>query len=151
MVGRRWGWILFHLGIILVVFSIFSLAGCTQEHQSVPVPAKPSPSIEGTYVGSIDSNVYHYPYCVYAQQISPENKIWFTSVTEAEAKGYRPCNLCKPPSSTLQPNFPPVPRYNPCPGATAICQDGTCSYSQHRSGTCSYHGGVKQWINRPPN
>ena len=36
------------------------------------------------------------------------------------------------------------------PGATALCNDGTYSYSQHRSGTCSHHGGVKQWINRPP-
>jgi Protein of unknown function (DUF3761) len=28
------------------------------------------------------------------------------------------------------------------PGATAQCRDGTYSYSQHRSGTCSHHGGV---------
>jgi hypothetical protein len=27
----------------------------------------------------------------------------------------------------------------------AICQDGTVSYSQHHSGTCSYHGGVRDW------
>ena len=30
-------------------------------------------------------------------------------------------------------------------GATAICKDGTDSHSQHRSGTCSGHGGVAQW------
>lgn len=30
-------------------------------------------------------------------------------------------------------------------GATALCADGTYSYSQHRSGTCSHHGGVAQW------
>lgn len=34
-------------------------------------------------------------------------------------------------------------------GATAKCNDGTYSYSQHRSGTCSQHGGVMYWINRP--
>lgn len=28
---------------------------------------------------------------------------------------------------------------------TAICRDGTASYSAHRSGTCSHHGGVAQW------
>jgi len=27
--------------------------------------------------------------------------------------------------------------------ATATCQDGTTSYSAHRRGTCSHHGGVK--------
>jgi hypothetical protein len=32
-------------------------------------------------------------------------------------------------------------------GATAECEDGTYSFSEHRSGTCSDHGGVKQWLN----
>jgi hypothetical protein len=32
------------------------------------------------------------------------------------------------------------------PGATARCRDGTYSYSQHRSGTCSHHGGVAAWL-----
>src|SRR5712664_2867163 len=31
--------------------------------------------------------------------------------------------------------------------ATATCQDGTTSYSAHRRGTCSHHGGVKTWLN----
>ena len=34
------------------------------------------------------------------------------------------------------------------PGATARCTDGTYSFSQHRSGTCSHHGGVAQWLGR---
>jgi len=31
-------------------------------------------------------------------------------------------------------------------GATAVCRDGTYSYSQNRRGTCSGHGGVAQWL-----
>jgi len=31
-------------------------------------------------------------------------------------------------------------------GATALCGDGTYSFSQHRSGTCSHHGGVAKWF-----
>ncbi len=31
-------------------------------------------------------------------------------------------------------------------GATAQCRDGTYSFSQHHSGTCSYHGGVAAWL-----
>jgi hypothetical protein len=31
-------------------------------------------------------------------------------------------------------------------GATAQCQDGTYSFSEHRQGTCSHHGGVAQWL-----
>jgi Protein of unknown function (DUF3761) len=35
----------------------------------------------------------------------------------------------------------------PPPGATARCRDGTYSFSQHHSGTCSHHGGVAVWLN----
>jgi hypothetical protein len=40
------------------------------------------------------------------------------------------------------------PAYSPGvpAGATAVCTDGTFSFSQHRSGTCSYHGGVANWL-----
>jgi hypothetical protein len=34
----------------------------------------------------------------------------------------------------------------PPAGATARCSDGTYSFSQHRSGTCSHHGGVEVWL-----
>lgn len=36
------------------------------------------------------------------------------------------------------------------PGATARCNDGTYSFSQHRSGTCSHHRGVAQWLTAAP-
>lgn len=31
-------------------------------------------------------------------------------------------------------------------GATAICRDGTYSFSQSRRGICSHHGGVARWL-----
>jgi Protein of unknown function (DUF3761) len=31
-------------------------------------------------------------------------------------------------------------------GATAECEDGTFSFSESRSGTCSHHGGVAEWL-----
>ena len=41
----------------------------------------------------------------------------------------------------------PVPTPPPPPdGPTAICNDGWVSYSQHRRGTCSHHGGVREWL-----
>lgn len=37
--------------------------------------------------------------------------------------------------------------YNSRPaGATALCRDGTYSFSRSRRGTCSHHGGVAQWF-----
>jgi hypothetical protein len=64
------------------------------------------------------------------------------------------------PAPTLPPPTAPrttAPRPAPKPtpttaskpdngGATAVCRDGTLSYSAHRSGTCSHHGGVAQWL-----
>lgn len=38
-------------------------------------------------------------------------------------------------------------RYNKAPaGATALCRDGSYSFSQSRRGTCSHHGGVARWL-----
>ncbi|MGB8477995.1 MAG: DUF3761 domain-containing protein [Acidobacteriaceae bacterium] len=31
-------------------------------------------------------------------------------------------------------------------GATAVCGDGSYSFSQHRQRTCSHHGGVSRWL-----
>lgn len=49
----------------------------------------------------------------------------------------------------------PVPQQaapsDPLRGATAVCRDGWISYSAHRRGTCSHHGGVARWINDPPS
>lgn len=45
-------------------------------------------------------------------------------------------------------NCIPRPKAAPGPpaGATAHCKDGTYSFSAHRSGTCSGHGGVAEWL-----
>ena len=32
-----------------------------------------------------------------------------------------------------------------CQKPTAVCRDGSKSYSQHNKGTCSHHGGVAYW------
>lgn len=52
-----------------------------------------------------------------------------------------------PPAPVVVPPAAPNPLPAPAPGggATAKCQDGTISYSAHRQGTCSHHGGVAVW------
>jgi hypothetical protein len=40
----------------------------------------------------------------------------------------------------------PTSAASPPPGATARCNDGTYSFSQHHSGTCSSHGGVAAFL-----
>jgi len=69
--------------------------GCWYTPEAPPI----TPKKTGEYVGSINSDVYHYPDCRYAQRIKPENEIWFTSVADAKAHGYRACKVCNPPGS----------------------------------------------------
>lgn len=42
------------------------------------------------------------------------------------------------PARTLSDQAPP--------GASAQCRDGSYSFSAHRRGTCSHHGGVARWL-----
>jgi len=52
-----------------------------------------------------------------------------------------------PPGRQRSSSRPPAP---PPPGdTTAICRDGSASFSQHASGTCSGRGGVLCWIHHP--
>lgn len=51
-------------------------------------------SNKGNYVGSIESDKYHYPDCRWAKNINPENEIWFKTIEEAQNKGYKPCGTC---------------------------------------------------------
>ena len=46
---------------------------------------------EGIFVGSINSNKYHWPDCQWAKRISIENQIWFNSEKEAQKAGYIRC------------------------------------------------------------
>jgi hypothetical protein len=40
----------------------------------------------------------------------------------------------------------PTAAPTPPPGATALCRDGDYSFSEHCSGTCSGHHGVREWL-----
>ncbi|WAM32456.1 thermonuclease family protein [Caldicellulosiruptor naganoensis] len=48
------------------------------------------------YVGNTNSKKFHYPWCKWAQKISPYNRVYFQSRKEAIKAGYIPCKVCKP-------------------------------------------------------
>ena len=52
------------------------------------------------FVGSKNSDVYHYPGCHYVDRIYPDNLVYFDTVEDAINAGYRPCKVCKPPTSS---------------------------------------------------
>ena len=69
-----------------------------QPTASIQQSLKASPEIfskeqseEKKFVGSINSNKYHWPNCSFGARISEENQIWFSSEEEAENAGYIKC------------------------------------------------------------
>ena len=54
-------------------------------------------AVDYKYVGSKNSDKYHFPTCRSAQKIKPDNLVTFKSAQEAKAAGYVPCKVCKPP------------------------------------------------------
>lgn len=69
---------------------------------SVDTDSKDSITEDGSeekdqFVGSTESDKYHYPDCRWAENIDSENEIWFDSAKEAQKEGYKPCGTCKPP------------------------------------------------------
>lgn len=72
-----------------------------------PVVEEPTPTYdpcvaigcpEGTqYVGSKESDKYHYCSCYHVNKILKENLLCFTSISDAKSQGYVPCGSCHPP------------------------------------------------------
>ena len=71
---------------------------------------KTTTTYTGPFVGSKNSDVYHYPWCFEATKIKPENLVKFATAAEAQAKGYRPCLVCNPPTAktTTTPTAQPT-------------------------------------------
>ena len=63
-----------------------------------PVPTPAPIQAAGQFVGSTESDKYHYPTCRHAKKISGANEIWFTSAADAQSHGYTACKVCDPPS-----------------------------------------------------
>lgn len=71
--------------VLLLLFLI--IPGCSEEAHN---------NNQLIYVGSINSDKYHYPDCRWAENIKPENEIWFSSTEDAEEQRYVPCKTCQP-------------------------------------------------------
>ncbi len=107
--------------IILVAFGSFGLGRLSKiEGAKVPIQIENAPEVTaetfsgsvqsdtvatpqslistskaGDLVGSKNGTKYHYTWCSGAQRIADANRIYFTSKSDAEARGYTPAVNCK--------------------------------------------------------
>ena len=62
---------------------------------TVSTPIRAEVPQGGQYVASRNGTRYYFPWCGGAKNIKEENKVWFSTKEEAEAKGYTPAVNCK--------------------------------------------------------
>ncbi len=66
-----------------------------RESASLPLDGTEKVGGQGMYVGSKNGQAYYLPWCGGVKRIKEENKVWFASKADAEAKGYKPAGNCK--------------------------------------------------------
>jgi hypothetical protein len=141
--------------------------GETNDNRNLwPEPAIPAP---GFHQKDLLENKLHELVCAgTVALVTAQSEIatdWFAAYAKYEAVSIRkpaPATGAATPAPTpiaapepVQVVPPPVQQAPPpaadplaqlrAMGVSAICNDGSYSYSQHRSGTCSHHGGVQTW------
>ncbi len=85
------------------------------------------------------------------QYVPPSNPAGTDSVAQADAPADKTSGLSNDDHYTNvdgdQVHSPAYSADGSAPaGASAQCADGTYSFSAHRQGTCSHHGGVASWL-----
>lgn len=57
----------------------------------------PGPTGTRDWLASTYTNEYHWPSCTIAQNIPLPSRRWFDTVNQAQANGFHPCPVCRPP------------------------------------------------------
>jgi Protein of unknown function (DUF3761) len=104
-----------------------------------------TPTPESTATPALSPTLTPYPTHVYIAPTTPYTPPTQTPASQTNGQldnnnSYTNVdgNQVHSPANTVDGSVPA--------GATAQCGDGTYSFSQHHSGTCSHHGGVAEWL-----
>ncbi len=129
------------LSVTVAACSTAAAPGSHMQTQGNPAPTSTAPVV---------------PSGLPATTVAPLPPVVTPALTPKPAIKRTPSPTARPtprptPQPTPAPTLKPIPTANDpyaaatAAGATAVCADRTWSYSQHRSGTCSRHGGVHWW------
>jgi len=67
-------------------------ASIEQSASEVSQPTNKEITEQGRFVGSVNSNKYHWPDCPFGKRIAEQNQTWFSSEAEAQTVGYARCS-----------------------------------------------------------
>ncbi len=89
------------LFILLAAALLATTILAVKQHSALPAKEQPSISWaadlapdEGYFVGNRASKIYHSHDCRYVERMLPRNEVVFETREEAEAQGYRRCEVC---------------------------------------------------------
>ncbi len=98
---REWGTVVI---VLLVALSSFGIGRISAGEAAKPVVSVTQAPLEqevrgmaigGLVVASRNGSVYHFPWCSGADQIKPENRVWYATEEAAQKAGYSPSKSCK--------------------------------------------------------
>jgi hypothetical protein len=119
------------IGIISTGIILVSLGA------SGPTPT-PSPAPQVEAATTVQERVYTTPTAT-PIRITPTPKVVIPTQVPLSNNNYYTNTAGNEVHSPVYADSVPI-------GASAICRDGTYSFSQNRRGTCSHHGGVATWL-----
>lgn len=128
---------------VSLAFAILLVGAGGQALRTVSAAQSPDAAKEVKVWVNTHSGVYH---CPGTRWYGNTKQGTYMSECEARKHGYRPAYGRSCGSECNESQKSPPQGNSPPPGATAQCKDGTYSFSQHRGGTCSHHGGVSRWL-----
>lgn len=135
--------ILVGLGIIIGLIVLGGIFGGSSKPQvaGTQIEVTPSPTIAATTPPTVASTPSPTSTLTPTPTVKPTPK---PTVVSTPIQVEAPCGTYVNSAGQTVPS--PCEYDSAPPGATAICGDGTYSFSQSRRGTCSHHGGVAQWL-----
>lgn len=123
---RRWPWLVGVAALLAAVAGALGVADRGDVRDDI-VPAAPTSTVPATHRVTV----------TVTESADPPAPLMSPPVP-APTQTFVP-----PPVTSIEPASPPA-------GVSAICRDGSYSFSKQRRGACSNHGGVQRWVNPPP-
>jgi hypothetical protein len=135
------------LAALAISGALFMSAGCQNDTAAQPAGAQittevtsssatPMPSPATATVATTAPPALHLPPAPTVSAVAPEEPAQASVSCAGDYYRNSDGNCVRRPEQAATPPS----------GATAQCKDASYSFSRHRQGTCSGHGGVAQWL-----